>query len=174
MAVMADKCPDLQFTVVDTNPERVASWNSDNLPVYEPGLQEVISRTLGRNLFIKEVSPQHISEADMIFVSVNTPTKEFGEGQGMAANLQYLEICARQILLHAKSGTIVVEKSTVPVRTAETITKILHTNGEQKIFQVLSNPEFLAEGTAIKNLENPDRVLIGHEKSEAGQKAAEA
>ncbi len=172
MAVMADKCPEISFRVVDTNPERIAQWNSDDLPIFEPGLPEVISRVRGRNLFFECTSEESISEADLIFVSVNTPTKEYGKGAGMAADLQYLEKCARDILASAKGDTIVVEKSTVPVRTAEVISRILHANDDGRRFQVLSNPEFLAEGTAIKNLQEPDRVLIGHARTPEGEAAA--
>ena len=144
-AFMADKCEDLQFTVVDTNPQRIEQWNSDTLPVFEPGLAEVVKRVRGRNLFFDPASPEAIAAADLIFVSVNTPTKTYGEGVGMAADMQFWEKCAREILAHAKDGAIIVEKSTVPVRTAEAISNILHTNSDGRKFQVLSNPEFLAD-----------------------------
>ena len=174
MAVMADKCPHLRFTVTDSNAERIRAWNGEVLPVFEPGLAEIVARVRGRNLFFEEARGEAIAAAELIFVSVNTPTKAYGEGAGMAADLQFWEKCAREILAHARDGTIVVEKSTVPVRTAEAISEILHTNADGRRFFVLSNPEFLAEGTAVRDLERPDRVLIGHEGSEGSRAAAEA
>lgn len=174
MAVIADKCPDIDVTVVDLNQERIQAWNSNNLPVYEPGLDEIVFRNRDKNLFFKIVTPEILGSADLIFVSVNTPTKDYGRGAGMAADLRYWEKSARDILAHAKSGTIVVEKSTVPVKTAEAISRILHSGNDGKKFQVLSNPEFLAEGTAVDDLVNPDRVLIGGENSDAGREASEA
>ena len=173
MAVMADKCPDMQFTVVDINADRIQQWNSEHLPVFEPGLDKVIERVRERNLFFRENSPKFIADADMIFVSVNTPTKQFGEGAGMAADLQYVESCAREIKTHATGTTIVVEKSTIPVRTAESISRILKADNDEREFHVLSNPEFLAESEAINDLEEPDRVLIGHEAGKEGESAAE-
>ena len=174
MAVIADMCPEINVVVVDINPERLAQWNSGTLPVYEPGLDDVVSRCLGRNLFFEPARPEVIADADMVFVSVNTPTKEYGEGAGMAADLQYWEKSARFIKPHLKDGAIIVEKSTVPVRTAEAISRILHDNRQGRRFPVLSNPEFLAEGAAIRDLMEPDRVLIGCEETEAGRAAAEA
>ncbi|MDH5751204.1 MAG: nucleotide sugar dehydrogenase [Deltaproteobacteria bacterium] len=174
MAVIADRCPEIGVTVVDINPERIAQWNSDKLPIYEPGLEEIVLRCRGRNLFFKTASPELIAEADMVFVSVNTPTKTFGEGEGRAADLQYLEKSARFIRPHLKPGAIVVEKSTVPVKTAEAISTILHFESQGPRHPVLSNPEFLAEGTAIRDLEEPDRVLIGCEQTPEGQLAAQA
>lgn len=173
MAVMADKCPDLLFNVVDIDSNRIDQWNSSHLPVFEPELDEIIERVRNRNLYFKTISPQSIAEADIIFVSVNTPTKDFGEGAGMAADLQYVEKCAREIAAHATDTTIVVEKSTIPVRTAEVISHILNANQDGRQFQVLSNPEFLAESSAIQDLCNPDRVLIGHEPTDGGREAAE-
>ncbi len=174
MAVIADKCHDVQVTVVDLNEERIAGWNSNELPVFEPGLDEVVFRRRDKNLFFKIVSPEILANADLIFVSVNTPTKDYGRGAGMAADLRYWEKSARDILAHAKSGAIIVEKSTVPVKTAEAISRILHSGNEGKKFQVLSNPEFLAEGTAVTDLMEPDRVLIGGENTPEGREAAEA
>ncbi len=174
MAVIADRCPGLRVTVCDIDAGRIAQWNSDRLPVYEPGLEEVVRRTRGRNLFFQVLSPEAIAQADLIFVSVNTPTKTYGEGAGMAADLRYWDSSAREILAHATGETVVVEKSTVPVRTAEAISEILHTHADGRRFFVLSNPEFLAEGTAVRDLERPDRVLIGHEGSEGSRAAAEA
>ncbi|MCZ6558466.1 MAG: nucleotide sugar dehydrogenase [SAR324 cluster bacterium] len=174
MAVIADKCPDIKMVVLDINPRRIAEWNSDALPVFEPGLKEIIARCRGRNLFYEDAHPEAIPDADMVFFSVNTPTKEFGEGAGMASDLQYNEQSARFILPHLKDGAIIVEKSTVPVQTAEAISHILHHNNDGRHFPVLSNPEFLAEGTAIQDLEDPDRVLIGCEENEAGRAAARA
>ena len=161
MAVIADRCPDCIVTVVDINEERIAAWNSDDLPIYEPGLTEVVKRCRGRNLFYSTDIPAGIKAADIIFVSVNTPTKTFGAGAGKASDLQYLEKTARSIVKYADSDKIVVEKSTLPVRTAEAMSKILLSNQKGLSFPVISNPEFLAEGTAITDLENPDRVLIG-------------
>ncbi|HEX7926430.1 MAG TPA: nucleotide sugar dehydrogenase, partial [bacterium] len=174
MALIADRCPEVRVTVVDVNETRIAQWNSNNLPVFEPGLSEVVSRARGRNLFFAKITPEAIAAAEMIFVCVNTPTKAYGEGAGMAADLQYWEKSARTILEHAKPGTIVVEKSTVPVRTAEAISRILNYDRKGPRFPVLSNPEFLAEGTAVKDLASPDRVLIGSEPTPEGEKAAKA
>jgi len=173
MAVIADRCPDLRVTVVDINAARIAAWNSDELPIYEPGLDAVVKRCRGRNLFYSTDIPKAIREADLIFVSVNTPTKTFGAGAGKAADLQYLEKTARSIIEHAESDKIVVEKSTLPVRTAQAMSRILHSNTKNLKFQILSNPEFLAEGTAIRDLENPDRVLIGGMETPEGQAAIE-
>jgi UDPglucose 6-dehydrogenase len=161
MAVIADKCPEHKVTVVDINSARIAAWNSENLPIYEPGLEAVVKRCRGRNLFYSSDIPRGIKEADVIFVSVNTPTKTFGAGAGKAADLQYLEKTARSIIEHAESDKIVVEKSTLPVRTAQALSRVLHSNAKGLHFQIVSNPEFLAEGTAIRDLECPDRVLIG-------------
>jgi UDPglucose 6-dehydrogenase len=174
MAVIAEKNPQIQVTVVDLNEERIRLWNTKDLPVYEPGLDEIVFRNRGKNLHFKIVSPEILAAADLIFVSVNTPTKDYGRGAGMAADLRYWEKSARDILAHARSGAIVVEKSTVPVRTAEAISRILHSGSEGKKFQVLSNPEFLAEGTAVDDLLRPDRVLIGGESTPDGIDAAES
>lgn len=173
MAVIADRCPQYKVTVVDLNADRIAAWNSDTLPIYEPGLDEVVKRRRGRNLFYSTDIPAGIKAADIIFVSVNTPTKTFGAGAGKAADLQYLEKTARSIIEHADSDKIVVEKSTLPVRTAQAMSRILHSNTRNLKFQIVSNPEFLAEGTAIRDLENPDRVLIGGLETEAGRAAVE-
>ena len=172
MALIADRCPDVRLTVVDTNSDKIAQWNSERLPVFEPGLDAVVQRARGRNLFFAPITPQAIAEADLIFICVNTPTKEYGEGAGMAADLQYWEKSTRTILAHARPGTIVVEKSTVPVRTAEAVSRILNLNPAGTKYQVLSNPEFLSEGTAIRDLAVPDRVLIGSERSAEGLAAA--
>ncbi len=164
MAVIAEKNPNIQVTVVDINEQRIADWNDkdlNKLPVYEPGLSEVVAKTRGKNLFFSTEVEKAISEAEMIFISVNTPTKTYGVGKGQAADLKYVELCARQIAKVATSDKIVVEKSTLPVRTAQSIKRIFDaTNGNVK-FQVLSNPEFLAEGTAIEDLHHADRILIG-------------
>jgi len=171
MAMIALKCPDYRVTVVDINPQRIDDWNSNELPVYEPGLDDVIRKTRGKNLFFSENIEKGIKENDIIFVSVHTPTKTFGAGAGMASDLQFLEKSARQILDNSTSSKIVIEKSTLPVRTAAAMEKIL-TSAKGKIkFEVLSNPEFLAEGTAIRDLENPDRVLIGSRETKSGLKA---
>lgn len=177
MAVMAQKCPDIKVTVVDISEQRIAAWNDDDLsklPVYEPGLPEVVKEARGRNLFFTTKVEQAINEAQMIFISVNTPTKMYGKGKGMAADLKYVELCARQIAQVATEDKIVVEKSTLPVRTASAIRSILDNTGNNVKFQVLSNPEFLAEGTAITDLLDPDRVLIGGETTPEGDKAVEA
>lgn len=178
MAVIAQKCPGIDVHIVDINPDRVAAWNSedlDELPVFEPGLADVVAEARGRNLRISTEVDAGIREADLIFISVNTPTKTYGVGAGRAADLKYVELCARRIAEHAEGETIIVEKSTLPVRTAESIKSILDnaTNKNAK-FQVLSNPEFLAEGTAIGDLHNPDRVLIGGEPTPEGQRAVKA
>lgn len=176
MAMIALKCPDRKVTVVDINPERIAAWNSDSLPIYEPGLDEVVRQCRGRNLFFSTDVERGIEENDIIFVSVNTPTKTFGHGAGCAADLQYWEQTARQIRRCAKSDKIVVEKSTLPVRTATAMARILSAGDDRKQcikFEVLSNPEFLAEGTAIEDLRNPDRVLVGGNQTPEGLAAVE-
>ncbi len=171
MAMIAHKCPDIQVTVVDINEQRIAEWNSDKLPIYEKGLDEIVSEARDRNLFFSTNVDQGIDEADIIFMSVNTPTKTYGTGAGKASDLKYIELCARKIAEVAKTDKIVVEKSTLPVRTAQTIRTILDNCPSNANFQVLSNPEFLAEGTAIEDLLNPDRVLIGGEESPEGETA---
>lgn len=172
MSVIAKNCPEHRVTVVDINQERINAWQSDHLPIYEPGLDEVVRAARGRNLFFSTDVNRHIAEADIIFVSVNTPTKTFGQGAGKAADLQYWEKTARQILEHSDRPKIVVEKSTLPVRTAAAMERILNSNGIK--FDVLSNPEFLAEGTAIEDMNSPDRVLIGGRETVSGQKAVQA
>jgi UDPglucose 6-dehydrogenase len=172
MAIIAQKCPNIQVTVVDLNAERIAAWNNpdvDAIPIYEPGLGAVVAEARDRNLFFSTDVESAIDEAQMIFISVNTPTKTYGAGKGMAADLKYIELCARQIAKIAKNDKIVVEKSTLPVRTAEALKSILDKTGNGVKFQILSNPEFLAEGTAVQDLLNPDRVLIGGDTSEEGQ-----
>src|SRR5690554_1993443 len=177
MSVLAQKNPNIKVTVVDINQERINSWNDENLndlPIYEPGLKEIVNEARGRNLFFNTDVEKAIDEADMIFISVNTPTKTYGKGKGMAADLKFVELSARQIAKVAKSDKIVVEKSTLPVRTAQAIKDILDNTGNGVKFQILSNPEFLAEGTAIQDLLNPDRVLIGGEESTEGKEAIDA
>lgn len=172
MSVIAQKNPEIDITVVDLNTERIAAWNDNDLsklPIYEPGLDAVVGEARGRNLFFSTDIEKAIDEADMIFISVNTPTKTYGKGKGQAADLKFIELCARQIAAVAKDDKIVVEKSTLPVRTAEALKSILHNTGNGVNFHILSNPEFLAEGTAIQDLQNPDRVLIGGENEEAIQ-----
>ncbi len=168
MTVIADKCPDVKVTVVDINQARIDAWNGDNLPIFEPGLDEVVKRARGRNLFFSTDIPNAVREADIIFVSVNTPTKTFGQGAGKASDLQYWEKTAREILDVAASDKIIVEKSTLPVRTAAAMERILNSNDKGLHFEVLSNPEFLAEGTAIQDLFEPDRVLIGSHQTKTG------
>ena len=167
MAMIAKQCPHIPVHVVDLNQARIDAWNSDRLPVYEPGLDEIVREARGRNLTFSTQVDQAIIEADMIFISVNTPTKTFGIGAGRAANLEYVEKCARQIARNAKGHKIVVEKSTLPVRTAEAVKRILGAEGNGATFDVLSNPEFLAEGTAVDDLLDPDRILIGGESADA-------
>ena len=177
MAIIAQKCPHIQVTVVDLNAERIADWNDkdvNNIPIYEPGLSEVVAEARGRNLFFSTDVDKAIEEAQIIFISVNTPTKTYGKGKGMAADLKYIELCARQIARVAKENKIVVEKSTLPVRTAEAIKNILDNTGNHVQFQILSNPEFLAEGTAVQDLLCPDRILIGGDPSDEGQEAIQA
>ena len=173
MAMIAAKCPEYRITVVDINPARIDAWNSDELPIYEPGLDELVRRTRGKNLFFSTDIEMGIRECGIIFVSVNTPTKTFGAGAGMAADLQYWEKTARQILDGSTSSKIVIEKSTLPVRTALAMERILNSKDNGIRFDVLSNPEFLAEGSAIKDLENPDRVLIGSRETDSGRQARE-
>ncbi len=173
MAVIALKSPDIEVRVVDMNEKRIAEWNSDTLPVYEPGLDEVVRTARGRNLFFSTDVDGGIREADIIFVAVNTPTKMYGVGAGKAADLRYIEAVARKIAQVATGPKIIVEKSTIPVKTSETIKDILAANGQAGRMQVLSNPEFLAEGTAVADLFAPDRVLIGGERTPEGQKAVE-
>jgi UDPglucose 6-dehydrogenase len=171
MAMIAHKCPQYKVTVVDINQEKINQWNSKDLPVYEPGLQEIVEATRGKNLFFDTDIDRCIKESEIIFVAVNTPTKTFGAGAGMAADLQYWEKTARQILEAADSPKIVVEKCTIPVKTALAMERILTSKGGNIHFEVLSNPEFLAEGTGIKDLESPDRVLIGSRETETGIRA---
>lgn len=177
MAVIAQKCPHIKVTVVDLNADRIEKWNDedvDNIPVYEPGLGEIVKHARGKNLFFSTEVDKAIDEAQLIFISVNTPTKTYGSGKGMAADLKYIELCARQIARVSKDDKIVVEKSTLPVRTAEAIKNILDHTGNGVQFQILSNPEFLAEGTAVEDLLAPDRVLIGGDTTPGGQKAIQA
>ncbi len=174
MAVIAQKCPEIKVNVVDINPERIAAWETDDLPIYEPGLLEVVKEARGRNLFFSTDIVKGIREAEMIFISVNTPTKTYGMGKGRAADLKFVELCARQIAEVSTTNKIVVEKSTLPVRTAQSIKAILDGTSTGVRFDVLSNPEFLAEGTAITDLLQPDRVLIGGEQTPEGLEAIEA
>ena len=182
MAVLAYKCPQIIINVVDVNQDRIDSWNSKDLsklPIFEPGLKEIIAETRNKNLFFSVNIGECIANADMVFISVNTPTKTKGLGAGKASDLKWVEASARQVALHAKAHTIVVEKSTLPVRTAEVITKILKSSNNyenskiKSSFDILSNPEFLAEGSAINDLLNPDRVLIGGENKTAIQSLVE-
>lgn len=177
MAVMAQKNPDIKITVVDLNAQRIADWNNDDLtqlPIFEPGLDQVVKEARGRNLFFSTNVEEAIDQAQMIFISVNTPTKTYGAGKGMAADLKYIELCARQIAKVATTNKIVVEKSTLPVKTAHAIKSILNHTGNGVKFQILSNPEFLAEGTAITDLTHPDRVLIGGDQTPEGKQAIQA
>lgn len=177
MAVIAQKCPGIQVTVVDLNQARIDAWNdpdTNNIPVYEPGLAEVVAEARGRNLFFSTKVDEAIADAEMIFISVNTPTKTYGSGKGMAADLKYIELCARQIARVSKTDKIIVEKSTLPVRTAEAVKSILQNTGNDVQFQILSNPEFLAEGTAVEDLHAPDRILIGGDTTPEGQEAIQS
>jgi UDPglucose 6-dehydrogenase len=168
MAMIARKCPEYRITVVDVNARRIEEWNSDSLPIYEPGLDDLIRTTRGKNLFFSTDIARGIRENAIIFVSVNTPTKAFGEGAGMAADLQFWETTARQILQYSESPKIVIEKSTLPVKTALAMERILTSAGNGVRFDVLSNPEFMAEGSALRDLEQPDRVLIGSRETKSG------
>jgi UDPglucose 6-dehydrogenase len=177
MSVIASKSPEIKVTVVDLNAARIAAWNDEDLeklPVYEPGLAKVVGQARGKNLFFSTDVDAAIAAADMIFIAVNTPTKTYGEGKGMAADLKFVELCARQIAEVATTDKIIVEKSTLPVRTAETLQTILDSNGNGVHFEVLSNPEFLAEGTAIEDLLNADRVLIGGQQTPSGKAAIQS
>lgn len=177
MAVVAKQCPHIKVTIVDLNKERIAAWNDEdvnNIPVYEPGLSEVVAEARGRNLFFSTDVDGAIDEAEMIFISVNTPTKTYGSGKGMGADLKWIELCARQIARVSKSDKIIVEKSTLPVRTAQAVRDILQNTGNGVNFEVLSNPEFLAEGTAVEDLLAPDRVLIGGDSTPSGKEAMQA
>ena len=171
MAMIAAKCPQYLVTIVDINAEKIRAWQTDDLPIYEPGLLDIVKQARGRNLFFSTEIEENIKKADIIFVSVNTPTKTFGEGAGKCADLQYWEKTARNIVKTSESDKIIIEKSTLPVRTASAMERILNSNDKGLRFEVLSNPEFLAEGTAIDDLENPERVLIGSQESESGRKA---
>jgi UDPglucose 6-dehydrogenase len=178
MAVIAQKCPEINVTVVDINENRIAAWNDEdvnNIPIYEPGLSAIVEKSRGKNLFFSTDVDSAIDQADMIFISVNTPTKTYGMGKGMAADLKYIELCARQIARVSTSDKIVIEKSTLPVRTAEALKNILNNTGNGVNYQILSNPEFLAEGTAVEDLMSPDRVLIGGDiDSDNGKEAVQA
>jgi len=173
MSVIALKCPDLNVTIVDSNIEKIKAWNGplDKLPVYEPGLSQIVKKVRNKNLFFSEDIKSAIQNSEMIFIAVNTPTKTKGEGAGMAADLTYIELCATDIAKYSNSNKVVVEKSTVPIRTAEKINEILSKNNKGLSFEVLSNPEFLAEGTAISDMINPSRVLIGGHRTDSGKKA---
>ncbi len=171
MAMIAHNCEDHAVTVVDISQERIDAWNSDTLPVYEPGLDDLVKKCRNKNLFFSTDVDQAIRESEIIFISVNTPTKTYGTGAGRAADLRFFEKCARRIANVAETGKIIVEKSTLPVRTAESIKRIIDANSKGRNFQILSNPEFLAEGTAIADLENPDRVLVGGEQTPEGHAA---
>ena len=171
MAVIANKCPDYRVTVVDISEERIDAWNSEQLPIYEPFLRDRVNKARVKNLFFSTDIDRNIAEADIIFVSVHTPTKTFGEGAGKASDLTYIEQTARRIKKNSTSSKIVVEKSTLPVRAAETMAAILHSGENSVKFEILSNPEFMAEGTAIRDMEDPDRVLIGSHNTESGNAA---
>ena len=177
MAVIAKKCPDIKITLVDINQEKINAWNGpvDKLPVYEPGLAEIVDETRNKNLFFSTNLKEEIENAEMIFMAVNTPTKTEGEGAGMAADLKYFISSAKTIAKFSKSDKIIVEKSTLPVRTAEKVKEVLYSNNKYGInFEILSNPEFLAEGTAIQDLFKSDRVLIGGDNTETGQRAVKS
>ena len=168
MTVIANHCPDYKVTVVDISEDRIKQWNSSDLPIYEPGLKELVMRARGKNLFFSTDIDKGINEADIIFVCVNTPTKTFGEGKGMAVDLQYIEQTARRIKATATADKIVVEKSTMPVRSADTLDKILHSGNDGVHFEILSNPEFMSEGSAIADMQDPDRILIGSKETPSG------
>lgn len=169
--VIAFKCPQIEVTVVDISTERINAWNSSKLPIYEPGLEEIVVKCRNKNLFFSDDVDSAVKAADLIFISVHTPTKTFGLGEGKAPDLKYVEAAARKIAAITRDPKIIVEKSTVPVKAAESITKILKSNAPDVAFEVLSNPEFLAEGTAVRDLLKPDRVLIGGEQTGSGRRA---
>ncbi len=171
MTIIANKCPNYKVTIVDISKPRIDAWNSDDLPIFEPGLKERVEKSRGKNLFFSTEVDKEIAAADIIFVCVNTPTKTFGEGAGKAADLQFVELTARRIKENSKSDTIVIEKSTLPVRNAEALEAILHSGNNSVHFEILSNPEFMAEGTAISDMESPDRVLIGSKETQTGKAA---
>ena len=171
MAVIANKCPDYKVTVVDISRERIDAWNSNRLPIYEPGLSDRVEKARGKNLFFSTDIDAEIAAADLIFVSVNTPIKTFGEGAGKAVDLQFIEQTALRIKKNSSSPKIVIEKSTLPVRSADTLDTILHSENNPVQFEILSNPEFMAEGTAIRDMEEPDRVLIGSHETPSGRAA---
>lgn len=168
MTVIANKCPDYKVTVVDISQTRIDAWNSNKLPIFEPGLKERVLIARGKNLFFSTDIDRAIDDADIIFVSVNTPTKMFGEGAGKAVDLQFIEQTARRIKENSKSNKIVVEKSTLPVRAAEALATILHSGNNSVEFEILSNPEFMAEGSGIRDMEAPDRILIGSKDTPSG------
>ena len=171
MVVIANNCPNYKVTVVDISEERINAWNSNKLPIYEPGLKERVDKVRGQNLFFSTDIDENLAEADIIFVSVNTPTKNFGKGAGKASDLQFIEKTARRIKKNSTSPKIIVEKSTLPVRAAETMASILHSGDNSVRFEILSNPEFMAEGTAIRDMEEPDRILIGSHDTVSGNAA---
>ena len=168
MTIIANKCSDYKITVVDISEERITAWNSNELPIFEPGLKDRLLKVRGKNLFFSNDIDTSIDQADIIFVCVNTPIKKFGEGAGKAVDLQFIEQTARRIKENSKSNKIIVEKSTLPVRAAVTLENILHSGNEKVRFEILSNPEFMAEGTAVRDMEFPDRVLIGSKDTPAG------
>ena len=172
MAVIALKCPDIKVTVVDADPDKIQMWNSDSLPVYEPGLYDIVKKTRNKNLFFSDNINKSIRDSEMIFIAVNTPTKTSGPGKGMQADISNVVKCAKKIAAVAESDKIVIEKSTLPIRTAEKIKEILDKSENNLKFEILSNPEFLAEGTAIQDLFKSDRVLIGREETKSGIKAS--
>lgn len=171
MAVIALKCPEYRVEIVDIDEKRIRQWNSDDIPIFEPGLDDIVKQTRGKNLFFSTDIKNGIKKADIIFVSVNTPTKTFGEGAGMASDLQHWEQTAHTIVKHAAGDKIIVEKSTLPVRTAEAMERILKSCNRGIKFEVVSNPEFLAEGSAVRDLLEPDRVLVGAHNTREGLKA---
>lgn len=171
MVVIAEQCPEIQVSVADINQQRIDAWNSDQLPVYEPGLAETVKKLRGRNLSFTTDIDTAIQESDVIFLSVNTPTKQYGEGAGKASDLKYIVSAVERIAALATKDKIIVEKSTLPVCTANKLRAILESNPHQCHFEILSNPEFMAEGTAMQDLRNPDRILIGGEQTESGKRA---
>merc|ERR1711878_25407 len=171
-ATIALKCPHVKVTIVDLNEQRIAAWNSEDLPIYEPGLDEVVKSCRGKNLFFSTDVKGAIQEADIIFASVNTPTKIKGVGAGRAADLRFIESVGRTVAKYANRSKIIIEKSTVPIKTAEALERVVTANKTGHNFWILSNPEFLAEGTAMRDLSNPDRVLIGGQTCAEGTAAA--
>ncbi|GAO16388.1 uncharacterized protein UV8b_00253 [Ustilaginoidea virens] len=201
-AVIAFENPTIKVTVVDRDRVRIRRWNSRHPPIYEPGLHDIVrvardgtrdftfpnqdaseseappGQTLvasrPANLFFTTDVAKSIAEADVVLVAVNTPTKERGVGAGSATDMTAFEAVTAVVAEHAREGAIIVEKSTVPCRTAQLVADTLSMHRPGVHFEILSNPEFLAAGTAVNDLLYPDRILIGSAPTPSGKRAAEA